>query len=55
MVQIGSDFYEDLTAESFDKILDQFAAGKTPKPGPQIDRQLSAPIGGPTTLTDRTL
>ena len=36
-------------------MLDQFAAGKTPKPGPQIDRQLSAPIGGPTTLTDRTL
>jgi|SRR6185369_6597172 len=55
MVQIGSDFYEDLTPESFEKILDQFAAGKTPKPGPQIDRQLSAPIGGPTTLTDPSL
>ena len=55
MVQIGSDFYEDLTPESFNKILDQFAAGKTPKPGPQIDRQLSAPIGGPTTLTDKSL
>ena len=55
MVQIGKDFYEDLTPESFEKILDQFAAGKTPKPGPQIDRQLSAPVGGPTTLTDPTL
>jgi NADH-quinone oxidoreductase subunit E len=22
------------------------------KPGPQIDRQFSAPIGGPTALTD---
>jgi len=55
MVQIGSDFYEDLTPESFEKILDQFAAGKTPKPGPQIDRQLSAPVGGPTTLTDPSL
>ncbi len=26
-----------------------------PKPGPQIDRQFSAPIGGPTTLTDPDL
>jgi NADH-quinone oxidoreductase subunit E len=50
VVQIGSDFYEDLTPETFNKILDQFAAGKTPKAGPQIDRQLSAPVGGPTTL-----
>ena len=55
MVQIGSDYYEDLTAESFGKVLDEFAAGKTPKPGPQIDRQLSAPVGGPTTLTDKSL
>jgi NADH-quinone oxidoreductase subunit E len=52
MVQINYDFYEDLTAETFSGILDELAAGRTPKPGPQIDRQLSAPIGGPTTLTD---
>ena len=50
VVQIGADYYEDLTAESFEKVLDEFAAGRTPKPGPQIDRQLSAPVGGPTTL-----
>ncbi len=55
MVQVGSDYYEDLTVESFEKILDQFAAGKTPKAGPQIDRQLSAPVGGPTTLTDKSI
>ncbi len=55
MVQIGSDYYEDLTAENFGQILDQFAAGKTPKPGPQIDRQLSEPIGGATTLTDKSV
>lgn len=53
MAQINYDYYEDLTPESFEKILDEMAAGRTPKPGPQIDRQLSAPIGGPTTLTDR--
>jgi NADH-quinone oxidoreductase subunit E len=50
MVQINFDFYEDLTPESFEKILDELAAGKTPKPGPQVNRQFSAPIGGPTTL-----
>jgi len=50
MAQINYDYYEDLTPETFEKVLDQLAAGRTPKPGPQIDRQLSAPIGGPTTL-----
>jgi NADH-quinone oxidoreductase subunit E len=52
--QINYDYYEDLTPASFEKILDELAAGRTPKPGPQIDRQLSAPIGGPTTLTTLT-
>jgi NADH-quinone oxidoreductase subunit E len=50
MVLIGSDTYEDLTPETFEKVLDGIAAGKPPKPGPQIDRQQSAPIGGATTL-----
>ena len=50
MVQINYDYYEDLTPENFEKLLDDFAAGKNPKPGPQIDRQFSAPVGGPTTL-----
>ena len=31
-------------------ILDALAAGKSPKPGPQVDRQTSCPMGGPTTL-----
>ena len=50
MVLIGSDTYEDLTAQSFEKVLDELAAGRKPKPGPQIDRQMSAPVGGATTL-----
>ncbi len=50
MVQINYDYYEDLTPENFEKLLDGLAVGKNPKPGPQIDRQLSAPVGGPTTL-----
>jgi NADH-quinone oxidoreductase subunit E len=51
MVQINYDFYEDLTADSLEDLLDQFSAGAEPKPGPQIDRIFSAPVGGPTTLT----
>jgi NADH-quinone oxidoreductase subunit E len=50
MAQINYDYYEDLTPETFDRILDDLTAGRAPKPGPQVDRQLSAPIGGPTTL-----
>src|SRR5215475_782853 len=52
MVQINYDYYEDLTPGSFARILDELAAGRAPNPGPQIDRQLSAPVGGATTLTD---
>jgi len=50
MAQINVDYYEDLTPETFEKVLDELAAGRTPEPGPQVDRQLSAPVGGPTTL-----
>ena len=50
VVQINDDFYEDLDADSMKKVLDAFRRGETPKPGPQVDRQTSAPVGGPTTL-----
>ena len=53
MAQINNDYYEDLTAGSFAKILDDLAAGKKVKPGPQIDRQFSAPVGGATTLKEK--
>lgn len=55
MAQINYDFYEDLTPENFSRLLDDLAAGKNPPSGPQIDRQFSAPVGGPTTLTDPAL
>jgi NADH-quinone oxidoreductase subunit E len=55
MVQVNYDFYEDLTPEILEKILDDLAAGRTPKTGTQIDRYFSAPVGGPTTLTDPSL
>ena len=50
MVQINDDNYEDLTEDSMGAILDALAAGKMPKPGPQVERQTSCPEGGPSTL-----
>jgi NADH-quinone oxidoreductase subunit E len=55
MVQVFKDTYEDLTPETFNALLDGFAAGNPPKPGPQNGRQFSAAEGGETTLTDPTL
>jgi len=55
MAAINDYYYDDLTPESFEKLLDDFAAGKTPPPGSAIGRQGSAPEGGPTTLTDASL
>jgi NADH-quinone oxidoreductase subunit E len=55
MVQINYDYYEDLTPETFTRILNDLSLGRTPKPGPQIDRLNSAPVGGQTTLIDPSL
>ncbi|MBX3562125.1 MAG: NADH-quinone oxidoreductase subunit NuoE [Sphingomonas sp.] len=52
MVQINDENYEDLTFESMTAILETLANGGTPRPGPQIDRQTSAPEGEPTTLPE---
>jgi NADH-quinone oxidoreductase subunit E len=50
MVQIGKDFYEDLTPERLGAILDALARGEVPVPGPQNGRYAAEPLGGPTTL-----
>ena len=55
MAAINDRYYEDLTPESFEALLDQFAAGQTPTPGSAVGRQGSAPEGGATTLTDAAL
>ena len=52
MVQINDDFYEDLTPESMEAILDALARGEKPKTGSQTGRQTSSPAGGLTSLTD---
>lgn len=52
MVQIGKDYYEDLTAESFADILDRLAKGEVPVPGPQNGRYGAEPLSGLTSLKE---
>jgi len=55
MAQINDYYFEDLTAETMTQIIDDFAAGKTPKPGSRVGRHSSEPEGGAQTLTDPKL
>jgi len=56
MVQIWKDTYEDLTAETLEKVLAAIARGATPKTGSQIGRKSSSPEGpAATTLLDPSL
>lgn len=48
----GDDFYEDLTAESIIKVVEDLKAGKTPQKGSQSGRQKSMSAEGTTTLLD---
>ena len=43
MVQINDDYYEDLTVENFEKLLDDLAAGRPVAKGSQIGRVSSEP------------
>jgi len=52
MAQIGKDFYEDLTAESFREILATFARGEVPVPGPQNGRYAAEPLSGLSSLME---
>jgi NADH-quinone oxidoreductase subunit E len=55
MVAVGDDTYEDLTADTFNALIDGLAAGNPPPPGPQNGRHFSTPISGDTALTDPAL
>ncbi|WP_342150911.1 NADH-quinone oxidoreductase subunit NuoE [Methylorubrum sp. SB2] len=55
MVQINQDYYEDLTPESLNKLMDDLAAGNPVKIGSQIGRVSSEPKDAVNTLTDPTL
>jgi NADH-quinone oxidoreductase subunit E len=50
MLQIGLDFYEDLDGPMTEKLIEALRRGEKPKPGSQIGRHTSEPIGGATTL-----
>ena len=52
MAQIGKDYYEDLTPERLEALIDAFSAGEVPLPGPQNGRFSSEPLGGPVALAD---
>ncbi|ARJ68502.1 NADH-quinone oxidoreductase subunit NuoE [Paracoccus contaminans] len=51
MVQIGKDYYEDLTAQKLAALIDALVAGQLPVPGPQNGRFSSEALGGATALT----
>ncbi len=55
MCAINDYYFEDLTPESLDGLVDSFAVGEKPQPGSAIGRQNSAPEGEPVTLTDTSL
>ena len=50
MVQIGDDYYEDLTPEAVERILVALKNGEQIKPGPQNGRHSSEPADGLTSL-----
>lgn len=52
MVQVNDDFYEDLDAENFEKLLSDLKEGRPVKIGPQSDRKGSEPAGELTSLTE---
>jgi NADH-quinone oxidoreductase subunit E len=55
MVQINDDYFEDLTVENFEKLLDDLAAGRPVKAGSQQGRRSSEPQGDVKTLQDPSL
>lgn len=55
MVQIFKDAFEDLTPETFEKMLDDMEKGRPVKPGPQVERHLSVNQDGRTQLFDDSM
>ena len=49
-------YYEDLTPETFEELLNALRKGEPVKQGPQrVERHTSDPVGGATTLKDPAL
>lgn len=52
MMQIDDDYYEDLTPQSAQAILEALQGGRVPKSGSQAGRRSCEPAGGLTTLKE---
>lgn len=52
MAQIGKDYYENLTEEKLEALLEDLSSGKVPVPGPQNGRFSSEPATGLTSLSE---
>ncbi|HCH57495.1 MAG TPA: NAD(P)H-dependent oxidoreductase subunit E, partial [Rhodospirillaceae bacterium] len=51
IIWIDDDYYEDVDPDNARRLIQAFRKGERPEPGTMTDRQMSAPAGGPTTLT----
>ena len=50
MIQVNDDFYEDLTPETMNSLLENLKKGVVPAPGPQNGRNKAEALGGSCTL-----
>jgi NADH-quinone oxidoreductase subunit E len=55
VVAIHDYYYEDLSPQALEALMDKLARGERIEPGSAIERQTSAPEGGAQTLTDPSL
>uniref|UniRef100_U5ET61 Putative nadh:ubiquinone oxidoreductase ndufv2/24 kd subunit n=1 Tax=Corethrella appendiculata TaxID=1370023 RepID=U5ET61_9DIPT len=52
MIAVNDDYYEDLSVNDTEEILNDLKSGKTPRPGPRNGRYASEPQKGLTSLTE---
>uniref|UniRef100_A0A915M880 Uncharacterized protein n=1 Tax=Meloidogyne javanica TaxID=6303 RepID=A0A915M880_MELJA len=52
IVQINDDYYEDLTVDEINEIIDDLKNRKRPLPGPKSGRLAAEPIKSKTSLTE---
>ncbi|KAF2898872.1 hypothetical protein ILUMI_07300 [Ignelater luminosus] len=50
MIQINDDYYEDLTCQDTEEILNELKCGNKPRAGPRNGRFAAEPLGEPTSL-----
>jgi NADH-quinone oxidoreductase subunit E len=55
VIAIDDYYYEDLTPDALEALMDRLARGEQIAPGSAAQRQTSAPEGGPDVLKDASL